>query len=106
MRGPNDRNGIYIDDVFLAEYIEINSNYNKWKDLLEYCFSNKFIQLIDKFPGSRLFFKYVMNFYINLDRLQFYYYHNQNFTQYSDFLLSKNYLFLQEKGTLFQIITC
>ena len=40
MKG-SDNFGIYIDDVFLAEVIEVSSNYQIWVSSLEYCFDNK-----------------------------------------------------------------
>ena len=39
----SDNSGIFIDDVFLAEYIEVSSNYEMWVSSLEYCFGNKFV---------------------------------------------------------------
>jgi hypothetical protein len=45
-----------------------------------------------------------MNFYINFDRLQFYYYHKQNFTEYADMILSAVYILQEDRGGLIELM--
>lgn len=52
-------------------------------------------------PGSRIFFGDVMSFFVNFDRLQFYYYHNRNYSEYSNVLLEEINVLNSLKGTLF-----
>ncbi len=61
---------------------------------MDYSFNGEFMQILNQYPGSRVFFMFLMNFNINLDRLQFYYFHHQNFTEYSLILIENTYFFL------------
>lgn len=51
-------------------------------------------------PGSRIFFGDAMSFFVNFDRLQFYYYHNRNYSEYSNALLEEINTLNNLKGTL------
>lgn len=52
-------------------------------------------------PGSRIFFGDVMSFFVNFDRLQFYYYHHRNYSEYSNVLLEEINTLNNLKGSLF-----
>jgi hypothetical protein len=58
--------------------------------------------MINKIPGSRIFLNAFMGFYINFDRLQFYYFHDQNFTEYSTILLYAVYALKETQGNIVQ----
>jgi hypothetical protein len=70
--------------------------------LLEALMNNKFNSFMNAIPGSRIFFTYLMGYYINFDRLQLYYYHKQNFTEYATIFLYAIYLLKQQQGSLVQ----
>ena len=63
-------------------------------------FNNSYVSSLNSIPGSRVFFSFLMNFYISFDRLQFYYFHKQNFTQYAQIFLSSVHYFQEAKGSL------
>lgn len=86
MNGPSDGKGIYLDNVYLQKVIPetviVNPDYFKKSStlMLSAMINNTFNSIINEMPGSRIFFNQLLSFNINLDRLQFYYYHKQNFT--------------------------
>ena len=53
-------------------------------------------------PGSRVFFYTILNFLSTFDRLQFYYFHKQNLTYYSEILLSNANALNINKGSFLQ----
>lgn len=42
--------------------------------------NNTIVRNVNSLPGSRIFLKFIMDFNLNFDRLQLYYFHRQNFT--------------------------
>lgn len=101
MGGPSDGFGIFVDKVSLQEIIitqnagsnssQAPSNNSsvlsgKFLDdtvvskILNSLSSNGYSKILNQLPGSRVFCSYLVNFYIDFDRLQFYYLHKQNVT--------------------------
>jgi hypothetical protein len=63
-----------------------------------------FAAIMTKVPGSRVIFADLMAFFVNFDRLQFYYFHDRNYSQYSTVLLTDITILNDLKGLLFQNI--
>ena len=109
MGGSSDGFGIFIDNVSLQEMIvtpnttlnivpnivpnstqalstnssAVSGTYfsdNIASTILVSLTNNSYNKILNQLPGSRIFCSYLMNFYIDFDRLQFYYFHKQNFT--------------------------
>lgn len=101
MGGSSDGFGIFIDNVSLQEIIikqntapnspqipsanssGLSGTYSSDSIASTIFFSltsNSYNKILNQLPGSRVFCSYLMNFYIDFDRLQFYYFHKQNFT--------------------------
>lgn len=66
--------------------------------------NNNATTFINQLPGSRIFLNFLANQYRLLDRMEFYYYHHQNFTFYSEIFLSNVSTMMREKGSIFQIL--
>lgn len=85
---PNSTNGTLSGNATFDLTMPDNYSIPTYlKVMLQYSYKSTLSELLNRYPGSRLFFMFVMNFNINLDRLQFYFYHNQNFTHYSLLLI-------------------
>lgn len=54
---------------------------------------------ITSIPGSRVFLGDIMSYFVNFDRLQFYYLHKRNYSFYSDLLLAEINVLSSLKGT-------
>jgi hypothetical protein len=54
--------------------------------------------------GSRLVFADFMGFFGNIDRFQYYYFHNRNYSQYAALILSGVKILNGLKGLFFQSI--
>ena len=70
--------------------------------VIENAVLNNATKILNKLPGSRIYFSTILSFLSTFDRLQFYYYHNQNFSSYSKLLLSTINTFALEKGSVVQ----
>jgi hypothetical protein len=55
-------------------------------------------------PGYKTLFGDLASLFVNFDRIQFYYYHNRNYSFYSNLLLSKINNINNVKGTSFREI--
>lgn len=66
--------------------------------------NNTFASTLNQIPGSRIIGNLLMRFYKNFDRLEFYYFHIENKTIFSDMFLKAISDMQQEKGTLIQAI--
>jgi hypothetical protein len=60
----------------------------------------KIAKTLTRIPGSRIFLGDIMSFFINFDRLQFYYYHDRNYSIFSDILLAEINIINNLKGTI------
>lgn len=58
-----------------------------FEDILEYSLNNPVIEMIVSFSALRSVLGEVLNMFINLDRLQFYIYHQRNYSYYASLLL-------------------
>ena len=56
--------------------------------LTEYLFWNNVTNKLNSLPGSRIYFYSILNYLSSFDRLQFYYFHRQNLSYYSERILS------------------
>jgi hypothetical protein len=65
---------------------------------------NIFTKTINSVPGSRVVFNGLLSFFSNFDRLELYYYHQQNSSYYSTIFLKAINLLEQEKGILVENI--
>ena len=65
-------------------------------------FLENFTESVNLFPGSRVFTYSLTNFLLTFDRLQFYYYHNQNLTYSSYILLHNANKMSLERGSITQ----
>jgi hypothetical protein len=65
---------------------------------------NNYTQALNKIPGSRIFAYTLTNFLSAFDRLQFYYYHEQNLSYYSEILVSNVNTLIVDKGSIGQTI--
>ena len=63
---------------------------------------NNFTQGVNSYSGNRMFLYTITNFMLTFDRLQFYYFHRHNLTEYSNMLLSNVNVLAEERGQLFQ----
>ncbi len=70
------------------------------ENLITLIMLNKFTLFLNRIPGNRIFFSVLMNFLITFDRLQLYYFHNQNFTYYATVLLSNVNTLEIDRGNL------
>ena len=61
---------------------------------------NNFTGSMNSVPGGRVFSYTLMSFLSAFDRLQFYYYHQHNLTEYSNILLSSVATMAIERGSL------
>ncbi len=66
--------------------------------------SNNATTLVNTLPGSRIFLSVLTNQYRIIDRMEFYYYHQTNFSFYSDLFLSSVNRMVLDKGSMFQLI--
>jgi hypothetical protein len=69
-------------------------------NLIQSALGNSFTAGLVQLPGSRILFGDLMSFSINFDRLQLYYYHNRNYSLYSNILLEYINEMDNLKGTL------
>jgi hypothetical protein len=53
----------------------------------DFLFENKLMKMSNSIPGGRIYLKIILDFFPNFDRLQFYYFHKQNFTYYAQYFL-------------------
>ena len=63
---------------------------------------NNVTSSLNSLPGSRVYFSAILGFLSTFDRLQFYYYHRQNLTYFSERLLSSVNTMALERGSLLQ----
>jgi hypothetical protein len=100
-----DSNGIIISGIYLRRIIpnsEINTTTNSTSNnttdstsltlsteiaLMSDTIFNNLTTTLNKIPGSRIFFHTLSGYMLTFDRLQFYYYHRNNLTFYSELLL-------------------
>lgn len=61
-------------------------------------------QIINSLPASRIALSFLMKFYINIDRFNFYKYHKQNLTYYSKKFLETIYAIKEAQGVLLKDI--
>jgi len=61
---------------------------------------NNFSSTLNSVPGGRVFFSTFLNALTNFDRLQFYYFHQQNFTYNSEKFLSMINVVQNNKGSI------
>jgi hypothetical protein len=110
MQGAADGMGIYLDNVNLQEVMQ-NSTTGTFDDniglmmegsllLLRSMVNNSFNSILNQLPGSRIFLGFLMGFNIEIDRLQFYYYHKQNLTEYATIFLEAIHIFKQQQGSM------
>jgi hypothetical protein len=111
MRGAADGMGIYLDNVNLQEVIQNSTTTGTFDEnvgllmegsllLLRSMVNNSFNSILNQLPGSRIVLGYLMGFNIEIDRLQFYYYHKQNLTEYATIFLEAIYIFKQQQGSM------
>ena len=65
---------------------------------------NNFTTGTNTFPGNRIFFFTITNFMRTFDRMQFYYFHKNNLSEYSTILLSNINTLAEERGQLPQTL--
>ena len=100
-----DSNGIIISGIYLTRIVpnsEINNTTNSTSNnttdltsptrskeiaLMSDSICNNLTRNLNKIPGSRIFFHIISGHMPTFDRLQFYYYHRNNLTFYSELLL-------------------
>ena len=63
---------------------------------------NNVTSSLNSLPGSRVYFSAILGFLSTFDRLQYYYYHRQNLTYFSERLLSSINTMALERGSLLQ----
>ena len=61
---------------------------------------NNFTTSVNSYPGNRIFLYTITNFMLAFDRLQFYYFHRQNLSSYSNVLLANVNILAEERGQL------
>lgn len=66
--------------------------------------NNSFASTLNYIPGTRIVGNFLMRFYKNFDRLEFYYYRRQNLTIFADIFLSSIFNMQQEKGTMLEML--
>jgi hypothetical protein len=98
LNGANDNCG------FLVNNIKLTKVKSSTKDLINSTFMNDFVVIMSQIPGSRAILTDLMSFFVNLDRLQFYYFDNRNYSQYSHTLLDKINNLNDLKGLFFRNI--
>lgn len=62
---------------------------------------NDFTAFVAAVPGSRVIFGDLLSFFVNFDRLQFYYYHSRAYGYYARLILANVNLLNSLKGSLF-----
>ena len=105
----NDTFGSYLGDIQLKQLILIEGSNAALVPLSSTLGSVRVIASplldnvtgsINKLPGNRIFAKTLSGFLLAFDRMQFYYFHQQNLTFYSEILLSNANKFALERGSL------
>lgn len=103
MYGPNpDTYGPHIFLASLQYLIPIKTTTTNILDNLlpSDVILNKFTTFLNTIPGNRIFIYTLTNFLTTFDRLQFYYYHQHNLTQYSEMLLGSVNKLELDRGSL------
>ena len=91
----------HVGFVSLKELIPFPTEKFK-KQLISDLMLNDFTTSINKVPGNRIFLYTITNYLTSFDRLQFYYLHKHNFTEYSELLLSNINTLALDRGSLLQ----
>jgi hypothetical protein len=93
-----DNNGFFVNNIRLAKMANSHSS------LVNNTLLSDAAVIISMIPGSRVVFMDLMAFFANFDRLQFYYFHNRNYSQYSTALLAGINILNDIKGLFFQSV--
>lgn len=95
INSATDKNGFMVNNIRLT----------KMKNNLSLLVNNTILSdsalIFSKIPGSRVIFMDLMTFFSNFDRLQFYYFDNRNYSQYSTVFLAGINILNDVKGLLF-----
>ena len=84
--------GAHVGLVSLTEFFTYDtstndnaqpSSYLAELELFQDVMTNQFSSHLNAIPGNRIVFHTLTNYLVSFDRLQFYYYHKQNLTEYS-----------------------
>ena len=94
-----DAVGAHLSHVSLRKMTLLDEEFAAVMDAL---LLNNFTSSMNAVPGSRIFTYTLTNFLVNFDRLQFYYYHKQNLSYYSEIFLSNINTMQIEKGSITQ----
>jgi hypothetical protein len=89
-------------DGFVVNNIKLVKITDSMTSLVNNAFLNDFTVNMAKIPGSRVILTDFMSFFVNLDRLQLYYFHNRNYSQYSNLLLADINILNDLKGIFFR----
>jgi hypothetical protein len=91
-----DVEGFFVNNIRLTKAIE------SLKSLVNSTILSDFTLFMIEIPGSRVIFADFMAFFVHFDRLQFYYFHNRNYSQYSTLILADINIINDLKGVFFQ----
>jgi hypothetical protein len=91
-------------DGFTVNNIKLIKTVDSLRSLVNNTFLNGFTTNMVKIPGSRVILTDFMSFFVNLDRLQFFYYDNRNYSQYATTLLKNINILNDLKGLFFKSI--
>ena len=94
-----DALGAHVSHVALRKMIPLDEEF---VFVMKNLMLNNFTSSMNIVPGSRIFTYTLTNFLVNFDRLQFYYYHKQNLSYYSEIFLSNINTMQIEKGSITQ----
>lgn len=104
MRLTTKRNDGFDVFGFTVNNIRLSKMKNSLKSLVNNTILNNFTVFLAQVPGSRVVLADFMTFFVNFDRLQFYYFHNRSYSQYSTVLLADINVLNGFKGLFFQSI--
>ena len=94
-----DALGAHVSHIALRKMIPLDEEF---VFVMKTLMLNNFTSSMNIVPGSRIFTYTLTNFLVNFDRLQFYYYHKQNLSYYSEIFLSNINTMQIEKGSITQ----
>ena len=93
-----DHIGVHVSQVSLKKLIPIESQ--DFEQNVHSIIFNNFTSSMNLVPGSRIFAYTLTNYMTSFDRLQFYFYHQQNLSYYSEILLSNINALALERGSV------
>ena len=85
--GANDCWGTVVTNVSVFKVYRPIEN-QQFESFVSLMMNNNATTFMNQLPGNRIFLNFLVNQYRLMDRMEFYYYHKQNLTFYSEVFLS------------------